>query len=203
MGQKNIFLIRGLVRESGHWGDYINSLREELPDYSVHTLDILGTGVNHKKKSPITIRGIVDHLRDEYLQLTTPSKDNYIVAISLGGMIAMEWAQHYPHDFKKGVLINTSVGRICSFHERLYFKNFPKLLNVAFSKDMNKKEKIVLSLVANTPLNQITDVHKKWVKIQKDRPVSPANSLRQVLAASMFRPKDPTKNTDFLSIVNS
>ena len=49
---QNWLLLRGLARESGHWGDFVNQLQVAFPKATINTLDLAGTGQFHHQKSP-------------------------------------------------------------------------------------------------------------------------------------------------------
>ncbi|HEY5138312.1 MAG TPA: alpha/beta hydrolase, partial [Methylococcales bacterium] len=59
LGQ-NWLLLRGLARESAHWGDFIPLLQSAFPDASVTMVDLPGTGRFYKEASPRSIKAITD-----------------------------------------------------------------------------------------------------------------------------------------------
>ena len=64
----------------------------------------------------------VEVLRGDYLSLKQSGalgvRACYVMGLSLGGMIAVAWAQRYPHDLQGAVLINTSLPGINRFYNR-------------------------------------------------------------------------------------
>jgi len=65
-------LLRGLSRESGHWGVFPLHLREQIrrlqPDAQMLLLDLPGNGVMHRQISPTHVHEMVDACRDELLR---------------------------------------------------------------------------------------------------------------------------------------
>ena len=90
LGQ-NWLLLRGLARESAHWGDFIPLLQATFPDANVTMLDLPGTGRFHKEVSPRTIKAITDTVRRHALDNGCLQQPVTILAISLGAMVAWEW----------------------------------------------------------------------------------------------------------------
>jgi pimeloyl-[acyl-carrier protein] methyl ester esterase len=183
--EKHFYLIRGLIREKGHWQTFIPELKKCFPQSKISTIDIPGAGDHYQKKSPLTISGMIIGMREEYLRLKSPGEESHLVAISLGGMIAVEWMRQYPNDFSRVTLINTSFGGISPVFHRLIPEAFLYLLQVPLLKGQ-KKEAHILRLVSNhQELFDRTLAH--WESIQKERPVSILNSLRQMTAAARFK----------------
>lgn len=188
--QKHFYLIRGLIREKGHWGPFIDHLKGHFPEAAVTTIDIPGAGDYHKAASPLTIRGMVEGMRQDYLKAKILNENSHLVAISLGGMIAVEWMKAYPADFEEATLINTSFGGISPLFHRLIPSAFLFLLKVPVLKG-RKKESRILELVTNHKhiFNETLDL---WEMIGKERPVSLENTFRQLFAGACFKVGDFT-----------
>ena len=182
--QKHFYLIRGLIREKGHWGPFIDHLKGQFSKAQVTTIDIPGAGDYHKASSPLSIRGMVEGMRQDYLKAKTQNENSHLVAISLGGMIAVEWMKAYPGDFDEATLINTSFGGISPLFHRLLPSAFLFLLKVPVLKG-RKKESRILELVTNHKhiFNETLDM---WEMIGKERPVSLENTFRQLIAGACF-----------------
>lgn len=182
--QKHFYLIRGLIREKGHWGPFVDHLKNQFPDALVTTIDIPGAGDYHKTSSPLSIMGMVEGMRRDYLKVSSNDENAHLIAISLGGMIAVEWMKAYPGDFGQATLINTSFGGISPLFHRLIPSAFLFLLKVPVLKG-RKKESRILELVTNHKhvFNETLDM---WEMIGKERPVSLQNTLRQLFAGACF-----------------
>lgn len=188
--QKHFYLIRGLIREKGHWGSFLVHLKETFPEAIITTLDIPGAGDYFTSPSPLSIQRMVEQMRQDYLKHKLPNEDSHLLAISLGGMISVEWMKHFPKDFDRATLINTSFGGISPIHHRLMPNAFLFLLKVPVLKGRSKESRI-LELVTNHK-DIFTDTLDMWEGIQKERPVSLPNTFRQLLAGATFRVGDFT-----------
>jgi pimeloyl-ACP methyl ester carboxylesterase len=186
--QKHFYLIRGLIREQGHWGKFLVELQGAFPDAKISTFDIPGAGIYCTGLSPLSIRKIVDHIRQDYLKARLENESAHLIAISLGGMIAVEWMKRHPEDFEAATLINTSLGGFSPVFHRLIPSALFYLMKVPFLKGRDKESRI-LRLVSNHK-NVFDETLNLWERIQKDRPVSLSNTIRQLLAAATYRPGD-------------
>lgn len=186
---KHIVLIRGLGKESAHWGDVTPGLSKLLPDFQVMALDMRGSGRYYQEKTPLKMSEIVLRMRADFLEKLPSQQEHecYLVAISLGGMIASFWLNHYPQDFKKAVLINTSFSGISPFYQRLRLSCLPRLIRVALNRSLHRREKLTLELISNDPKKQ-QEALPRWVEIQKKRPVRTMNLIRQLLVACFYTP---------------
>ncbi|WPU63438.1 alpha/beta fold hydrolase [Peredibacter starrii] len=182
--QKHFYLIRGLIREKGHWGHFIHHLEEAFPGSRITTIDIPGAGDYFKSQSPLSVSEMVEEMRRDYLKSFDSNFEPNLIAISLGGMITVEWLKKYPTDFAKATLINTSFGGISPVYKRLMPRAFLHLMKVPVLKGRIKESRI-LELVTNHKdiFNETLD---SWEVIQRDRPVSTANTFRQLLAGARF-----------------
>lgn len=188
--QKHFYLIRGLIREQGHWGNFIDHLKSTFPDSKITMIEIPGAGIYFKDSSPTSVRGIVKRMRQDFLKSRLPDEESHLIAISLGGMISVEWMRNYPNDFKQATLINTSLGGVSPLFERMYPKAFLYLLKVPFLKGRSK-ESHILKLVSNHD-NVFDTTLDLWTEIQDKHPVSLDNTLRQLFAGAMFSGKNFT-----------
>jgi pimeloyl-ACP methyl ester carboxylesterase len=186
--QKHFYLIRGLIREQAHWGRFLIELQSAFPEAIISTFDIPGAGIYYTGQSPLSIKKIVDHIRQDYLKARLEDEEAHLIAISLGGMIAVEWMKRYPDDFQAATLINTSLGGHSPIFHRLLPSALIYLMKVPFLKGRDKESRI-LRLVSNHK-NVFDETLNLWEKIQHERPVSLGNTLRQLLAAATYRPGD-------------
>lgn len=183
--QKHFFLFRGLIREGEHWGPFPKYLEASCPSCKVTNIDIPGSGEFFNTSSPLSIRKMVEQMRRVYIQKKDEGDDCILIAISLGGMIAAEWMKNYPEDFSRAVLINSSFGGLSSFYERLKPKALMHLSQTVRMKGRDKEAHILrLVLNHNSMFDQTLTL---WDEIQKLRPVSLGNTLRQLTAAGLFR----------------
>lgn len=193
--QKHFYLIRGLIREAAHWGDFLDYLKKDYPTAKITTIDIPGAGEYFKSLSPLSILEMVDQMRKVFKAHSAPEEENVLIAISLGGMIAAKWMQTHPEDFARCVLINTSYRDYSPVFERLKPSALAYLLKVPTLKG-RAKEAHILKLVSNNT-DRFDSTLNLWDKVQQERPVSLKNTIRQLLAAARFKsdgfkPKIPT-----------
>ena len=182
---KHFFLLRGLIRESGHWGDFIPYLEKAFKKNKITTMDIPGTGVYYNDRSPLTIKAMVKSMRESYQKELIGKPERVLIAISLGGMIAAEWAKLFPNDFDRLIIINSSFRGFSPIYKRLKLSNIPRLIVNGFRRNINAKEATIIKTVSNRP-EKYQQTLKVWVDIQHKRPVSVSNSMRQLIAAARF-----------------
>lgn len=175
-------LLRGLGREQQHSQQFVEQLRKANSEYEVVTIDLPGAGRFHRVSSPMTIRGIAEFVHSQ-LPEGRPEKRS-LVAVSLGGMVAMELIQLYPDQYDSCVVINTSFRNLSTIGQRLQMEAFWYLLKAGLASSLESREKEVLSLVSNNPRRY--EWLSSWTEIARQRPVSPLNFLKQLLAAAFY-----------------
>ena len=181
----NWVFLRGLTREARHWGSFTSQFEARLAPSQVTTLDLPGNGEFHTQTSPLTAEGIVAFARQQLL--AQGIKPPYaLLAMSLGGMVATRWAQRYPDEVSRLVLINTSRRPYSSILQRLRPGNWLALLALAWRwHDRPYAEHSIHRLTCNQTAQRDTDL-VAWQQIRRSAPVSSANALRQLMAAARF-----------------
>lgn len=188
LGQ-NLLLLRGLTRESAHWGDFIPLLQSTFPKAQITLLDLPGTGCLYRETSPATIKAILDKVRSfalahDYLQQPTT-----ILALSLGAMVAWEWMLTHPNEICGAALVGASFAGLSPWYQRLRWQSYGKLAALTIKKDVYERELAILQLISNRR-DQDRQIAVAWQKIQIERPVSVKNSYHQILAAADYQPDD-------------
>ncbi len=183
-------LVRGLTRESGHWGAFIASFQARFPKDRVVLLDLPGNGTEHTVASPTSVEAMARHCR-AMLAARQVAPPYHVLAMSLGAMVTVAWARMAPQEIAAAVLVNTSLRPFSRFWERLRPRCWRPLLGLAVRRlPPRDQEVVVYALTCNTrpaPPRVIDD----WVEIRKRRPVSMRNALRQLWAAARFSaPRD-------------
>lgn len=188
----NWILLRGLSREVRHWGSFPEYLEQQNDQYKVFPLELPGVGQKNHMDSLPTLKGYVENLRVELQELKKNHEGEFgVIAISLGGMIALTWAGLYPDDFQHIVVLNSSGGNLSSPFKRLKpkaIKEITKLLGKSLTtkEDIYQREKAVLELTTN--MIPVTDsLIKKWADIGQENPLRHKNFLKQLYAASKFK----------------
>jgi pimeloyl-ACP methyl ester carboxylesterase len=172
-------LIRGLTRSHFHWFDFKNNLQKEFNLDIVYTPELLGNGELWHQSTPKNIAQCLESLRK---QLPLLNGSVGIIGISLGGMLATEWAVRYPNEVSHLVLINTSSSQSPFYHRfkpQLYFQ---ALRTILFSSP-EKIEKFILNATSNT--EHWKSVFEKCIEFQKTHPVQISNFIQQLKLARL------------------
>src|SRR6187402_286391 len=180
-------LLRGLTREGRHWGKFLEHLRLEaaLPGDQITLLDLPGNGRENGLPAPLHVSDMTTFVRSRAAAagLKPPYR---LLAMSLGGMVATDWAQRHPQDIERLVLINTSMRPFAAMHERLRLSAWPQLLRAAaLWNDSLRCEGIIHGVTCNRT-DTFDDDLAVWTTIRRVAPVSAKNALRQLWAAARF-----------------
>lgn len=175
-------LLRGLTRETAHWGDFPTALQAAL-GARVLSLDLPGNGRQCWQPSPTNVAAMAESCQRQLgeLNVATPVT---VVAMSLGAMVALAWAGRHPRSIAGGVLINTSLRPFSPFHHRLRPGGYPDLIAALASRDLARREDIILRLTSNRP--HPPALLESWVAAALLHPVSRRNALFQLIAAARF-----------------
>lgn len=180
-------LLRGLMREQRHWGRFPGQLLEALPGATLVTPDLPGNGIHHRLASPHTVAAMVEFCRQE-LQARGLQPPYSLLALSLGGMAAVEWASRYPGEIDLAVLINTSMRPYSRFHQRLRWRNYPDIVRMLADGTVEAQERLILRLTSrHGDTAEREGLLRRWLGYQRDYPVARANALRQLWAAARYR----------------
>ena len=179
------FFFRGLVRESGHWAGFLERFAAAFPEREPVALDLPGNGRRFSERSPISVSAMAEAARAEFLERRKES--NHLFALSLGGMVGLEWIKRWPEDFQSAVLVNTSVRGLSPFYHRLRPANYARILGMFLNADPVRVEHGILEITSSRPEKHVA-VAEEWIRIHRERPVSVANAARQLLAAARFHP---------------
>ncbi|GAB6851028.1 alpha/beta fold hydrolase [Paraburkholderia kururiensis] len=181
-------LLRGLTREARHWGGLPDVLRDTLAARDVYALDLPGNGTFARLRSPLEVADMVGFVRLALLQAGKTGPFN-VLAMSLGGMVAADWATRHPADIARLVLVNTSMRPFNRAAERLQPGAWPDLAHIALAwgdpQNANAIEARVHRLTCNRRQTFDEDV-AAWSAIRRSAPVTRANALRQLWAAAHF-----------------
>ena len=178
-------LLRGLTREAGHWGDFASALQTGIGAGRVLVLDLPGNGALYQLQSPLTVSGMVAHARSQLrtLGLAPPYR---VLAMSLGAMVATEWARQAPQEVEACVLISTSMRPFSAFHQRLRPSTWAPLLRLLLTgASAMDWETTVLRLTSQLRQDD-AQVLAHWLNLRAQHPVSATNALRQLLAAARY-----------------
>jgi pimeloyl-ACP methyl ester carboxylesterase len=187
--QAHFVLIRGLLREARHWGEFTGKLQQQFPGALISTPDIPGNGMLHHETSPESIAALTEALR----QRIDASQPIRLVALSMGGMIAIDWMTRYPGEVEAAVLINTSARPLSPFYHRLSWMAYLHVLRILFHSRA-QREADILRLTSNRRQHD-KKLLASWQQWQQQNPVSTASARNQFLAAIQFsitaKPQQP------------
>jgi pimeloyl-ACP methyl ester carboxylesterase len=188
-------LLRGLMRESRHWGEFPRLFQQAIAA-PVVTLDFPGNGSLHELASASRVEQMVEHARAQLMQLgyAPPYR---VLALSLGAMVAEAWSEQHAEELEKMVLINTSLAPYNPFYHRLRPRNYAALTSLLCGS-ATRRESLILHLTSNrSHMENMQSTLRQWVVYAGQCPISNGNILRQLLAAMRYRaattaPQAPT-----------
>lgn len=180
-------LLRGLTREARHWAQLPDRLRAHGLGDDIACLDLPGSGQWVHEDAPVSIAATTDFVRAR-LAAHGPAPPYRIVALSLGAMVAMDWAQRFPLEVERLALINTSLRRYSGPFERLRPEAWPQVLRAAWCWHWSTRRSAEAAIHALTCCR--SDTHEAdlaaWTAIYEHAPPSRASALRQLMAAARF-----------------
>ncbi|MEN0036627.1 MAG: alpha/beta hydrolase [Cellvibrio sp.] len=184
---KHFILLRGLAREAAHWLDFPEILQQVLGDeYQLHLVDFPGCGKYINQDALTSVAAMTDHARSETQVIAARGDEIYLLGISMGGMVALDWAQRFPRELRRLVLINSSAGNQPLWW-RLRPSAWPRMIH-ALVASSNEREAAVLTLVSNNR-DDYTQHINLWRNIQQQRPVTRATIVTMLRAAASFHPQ--------------
>ncbi|UXI03920.1 alpha/beta fold hydrolase [Photobacterium sp. TY1-4] len=200
VSSRPLVLLRGLLREQRHWGAFYPLLCQHYPQRQVICLDLAGNGARYQAQSPGSIRAMVNdlrgqlHLHDTMIDEMDETDEIDLIAISMGGMIALDWMTGYPNEIHSAVLINTSVRPYSPFYRRLNWRQLPRIGRTLFSPPA-VQEATIMQLTSNFPEQHQAEL-EQWIRWRQEFPVNRSNALIQLSAAARFNARvSPTKPT--------
>ncbi|HCM04532.1 MAG TPA: alpha/beta hydrolase, partial [Oceanospirillales bacterium] len=104
---RSIILLRGLTRGTHHWGAFPDQLKAAFGQKKIIPIDLAGNGDRYKEASPVSIKLALEDIRNEVRKLNLEGPVT-ILALSLGGMITLQWLNDYPDEIDKAIIINSS-----------------------------------------------------------------------------------------------
>ena len=179
-------LLRGLTREAAHWGAFAEGFAQAVPGDDVLALDLPGNGEFHHLASPWSVQGMVQACRAELVRRAV-APPYHLLAMSLGAMVATEWARVAPHEVAGCVLINTSLRPFSPFYHRLKPANYRRLFALALGASSDVDWETAILELTSRHADAHAAVLDDWLAYRCEKPVAVGNALRQLVAAARYR----------------
>lgn len=179
--------LRGLTREARHWGEFPAQFQAafagDLSAADIVCPDLPGNGHLHAMPSPLSVEAMVEACRATLRQQGRPPP-YHLLALSLGGMVALDWAARHAEECRAAVLISTSLRPHCRLFERLRPHAWSTLLRLLPARGIVREHAILQLTSARAASLQplLTD----WATYVRECPVTRLGALRQLLAAARF-----------------
>lgn len=184
-------LLRGLTRDRRHWGEVPQRLAAALPPgVRVVCIDLPGNGVLHHLRSAASVAGLVAQARVQVAEHGLGGRPVHLLAMSLGAMVAVAWAQAFPQEIAAAVLVNTSLRPFSPFWQRLRPRAWAPLLGcLGPGTSAAHWERRILGLTSQLAVHrsEAPALLQQWTGWRLTHPVSRANALRQLRAAMAYR----------------
>lgn len=197
---KEILLLRGLLREQGHWGNFPDKIQSAFPAAKVVCVDLPGTGENSSKIPPWSVFGNAEFVHRE-IQKKAPSDSIGVIGVSLGGMVAMELVGQFPKFYKKAVVVNSSC-RLSPKTKRLRWQIWKNFLKVIFETHRVKREELLIPQVINSAEGREAAL-QQWGKLAKDLKFHPLTPVAQLKAAQGFLPAEKLKGSKDILLLSA
>ena len=180
-------LLRGLARDSRHWSDFMPMLEAaHKAGARVIALDLPGNGVLQAERSPCSASQMVEAYRGQ-LVAQKASSPIHLLGLSLGSMVAIEWAHAYPGDIASVVLVNGSARELGLPWERLLPGSWRALAKAAMPfASPCEREQAVLSVCSNGGA-ALDAALMAWTQFAVEGRTRAINALRQLLAAATYQ----------------
>lgn len=178
-------LLRGLTRESRHWGNFPDRMAAAL-GARVLCLDLPGNGRLNAEPSLPTIEAMADWCHAEIATKAMPGPCG-VLAMSLGAMVAVAWSERHPADIKRAALLSTSLRPFSPFYHRLRPANYPSVLrSLLLPMTPEALESSILRATSRRE-GDATATLGEWLRWRRENPVSRRNTAIQLRAAARYR----------------
>jgi len=177
-------LLRGLTREAAHWGGFVDQLAAAVPGAEPVTIDMPGTGSRRGVASPWRLGAVTDACREHWRSRGRKGRVA-LVGLSLGAMAVADWAQRFPDEVDRAVLINASMRGFGAPWQRLRPGSWWPSLRVLMGGDARGAERVVLQWTSAYPARH-RSVLETWTAVRRTRPVRRIDACRQLVAAARY-----------------
>lgn len=199
--------LRGLGRDKRHWQPFFNIFKQTVGEHNIISVDLPGNGDYYSLTSPTKAGDYLSHVRKKLHQYKTQHKVSndrpiHLVAISFGGMIAMQWLKQHPEELSKVWLINTSMKPWSKMTQRLKLVAWPKVISGLFQSPA--KREISIRQLTTQYYKSNNELLQQWQAWAKEKPVKASNIIRQIYTASRFKATNlPKASIDKITVIVS
>ena len=181
----NWIFLRGLTRGNIHWGNFPEIFLKINPDAKVEFLEIPGNGLLNNELTPTDPKLVIDLIRakSSFCQNNLPF---HLCGISLGGMIALKWAELYPQNIENLVIINSSLKQFSPFYHRLNPRNYGQIFLALLETSKIKQETIILKITSNK-FNDNEIYLKTFSEFATNNKFLKENLIRQLFLANNIK----------------
>jgi pimeloyl-[acyl-carrier protein] methyl ester esterase len=184
----NWLLLRGLGREQRHWRDFPAALAACVGSGRVHLLDVAGVGTQHRRLPRPSIHWLARDVARRLPKLPAGADERWsLLGLSLGGMLCLELCALLPDKVQQAVIINAS-SRLTQASARLRPAALPRLLQLLYARDAERREQLLLELTSSLPLAERMRHAELAASFVGDAPVRSLALINQLLAAARFSP---------------
>lgn len=185
MKTKRLIGLRGLTRGQGHWGNFPRILNSLDASIDFELLEIPGNGTRFSESPPTQAEEALAMIRKKS-RFVKDQKSFSILGISLGGMLALKWAELFPQEILTLFIVNSSLSQLSPFYRRLQLRQVPHILKTLRESDFIEREKMILSMTSNEP-QKIQDQLLPMAAFSQQYQVSRMSFIRQLRLASQVQ----------------
>lgn len=201
MNKQRWIFLRGLTRGNIHWGNFPQVFSEKSSAVETEYLEIPGNGKSFEETTPLSPELVVEYLRSKS-NFYHKNQTYHLCGISLGGMIALKWAEMYPKEVLSVTTINSSLAQGSFFYQRLRPKNYLNILFHLFFSGATIQEKIILQITSNRSLINSERYLESFSEFSTKHPVSKMNFFRQLILATKIKIKNANVPLTVISSTN-
>jgi pimeloyl-ACP methyl ester carboxylesterase len=177
--------LRGLVRGNGHWGGFPEKLLQTDPRLEFELLEIPGNGTRFQETTPLQVSKVIQAIQEKSELLKKYQSVN-LLGLSLGGMISMKWAELYPHQINKLIVVNSSLSQFSPFYRRLIPNAYRAIIKIIPTHEHHLREKYIFDLISNNTKESMRYLTEASF-FSKSHPVKLSNFFRQLYLAQQIQ----------------
>ena len=176
--QRTLVFLRGLIRSRFHWNGFPQRFYD---DFRVIEPELPGNGYLSHLITPTTIHDMMLQVRQQVREQHQGPVT--LIAISMGAMIATEWARTYPDEVSAMHMINTSLANMSLPWQRMDAPSFLRLLSCLGNRE--RLEKTIFRMTINRVITE--DEKRQWLEFAQTHPLQWRNIFVQLIAASRYK----------------